>query len=409
MKLKFTFLIFILFSCVFFLTGCYTSKGIENKAYVVALGIDVGEKNTLKISMQASILNNANGNSQSGSSNKSTTVLSVDCSSIDSGIALINSYISKKIDLTHCKAIVFSEEIAYAGLADVLYTLVNNIEIRPDCNVVVSKCSAYDFLSNSVPIFESSPANYYELILNSSEYSGYVADLYLSNFYLNMLNSTNQACAILGNINTDDSHASTDYTTSSSLDGNYTAGQTPIKSKNRVENMGTAVFVGDKVVGELTNIETLCHLIVTNNLENATITVPNPFNFDSTISVYIKSNKPVEKKLYFYNGYPYITCEVYVSGNILSLSESVNISNEQDLQTINSYVNKYLEDSLSEYLYKTSKVFKSDIAGFGKYALLYYSTWNDWIDSDWLNNYQNSFFNVVVHTELQSGYLFNRL
>ena len=52
---------------------------------------------------------------------------------------------------------------------------------------------------------------------------------------------------------------------------------TPIESKNNVESMGLAVFRGDKLVGELNNIETLCHLIITNDLKNATINITNPF------------------------------------------------------------------------------------------------------------------------------------
>ena len=60
-------------------------------------------------------------------------------------------------------------------------------------------------------------------------------------------------------------------------------------------------------------------------------------------------------------------------------------------------------------LYKTAKDFKSDIAGFGRYALPKYSTWNDWTSSDWLNNYQNAFFKVNVETEIQGGYLFTKI
>ncbi len=407
MKKKYFFLIVFLVLCLFSLTGCYNSNGIETKAYVVALGIDIGDENPLKLSMQIAILNSSNEKSSGSSSNDSSTVLSVECSSIDSGISLINSYISKKVNLSHCKAIVFSEKLAYSGLSDVLYTLVNNIEIRPDCNVIVSKCDAYDFLNNSHPIFESSPANYYELISNSSEYAGYVADLYLSDFYGSVLDSTSQACAILGGINTPESHAPSNIS-SSSLDGNYMAGQTPIKSNNKIENMGLAVFVGDKLVGELDNIETLCHLIITNELESATITVPNPFTFDSTISVYINLNKPTVNTLTFVNNFPFITCNIDITGDILSLDRSVNLSNEYDIAMLNSYVNIYLQNAVLEYLYKTSKNFKSDIAGFGKYAIPKYLTWNDWLGSDWLNNYQNAFFKVSVNTNLQGSYLFNK-
>lgn len=34
-------LIIIILSCLLFLTGCYDANGIETKAYVTALGLDV--------------------------------------------------------------------------------------------------------------------------------------------------------------------------------------------------------------------------------------------------------------------------------------------------------------------------------------------------------------------------------
>lgn len=43
-----------------------------------------------------------------------------------------------------------------------------------------------------------------------------------------------------GGINTPSTHK---QGASTSLDGNYKADQTPIKSQNNVENIGTAVFV----------------------------------------------------------------------------------------------------------------------------------------------------------------------
>lgn len=166
---------------------------------------------------------------------------------------------------------------------------------------------------------------------------------------------------------------------------------------------------GDKLVGELNNIETLCHLILTNHLESATVTVPNPFNFDSNISVDIRLNKNTESKVSFVNSYPFIECHIYVTGNVLSMEPSIDLDNSDGVEIINSYVSTYLEDIINSYLYKTSKDFKADIAGFGKYAISKYLTWEDWTQSDWLNNYENSFFKVTVETEIQGGYLFTEI
>lgn len=39
--------------------------------------------------------------------------------------------------------------------------------------------------------------------------------------------------------------------------------------------------------GELTAIETICHLIVTNDLEECYISIPSPFAEDSSIDLYV--------------------------------------------------------------------------------------------------------------------------
>lgn len=184
---------------------------------------------------------------------------------------------------------------------------------------------------------------------------------------------------------------------------------TPIESKNNVESMGLAVFRGNKLVGELNNLETLCHLIVTNDLKNATINVTNPFEPSNNISFYINLNKKTKKKVSLVNNYPFIECEIWLTGNIPTIYNSIDLSNEDCMNTLNKALSDNIEAHVLSYLYKTSKSLKSDIVGFGEYLLPQYSTWQDWLDSDWENNYQNSFFKVTVHSELQSGYLYNKL
>lgn len=172
--------------------------------------------------------------------------------------------------------------------------------------------------------------------------------------------------------------------------------------------MGLAVFVGDKLVGELDNIETLCHMIISNELQNATVTLQNPYNFNSNISVHIDLSKNTKTHVKLVNGYPYITCDVSISGYVLTLEETLDLSNEETLATLNEAVSLYLEDCIYSYLYKTAKDFKSDIDDFGRHILSNYLTLGEWDSADWLNNYQNAFFNVDVETNLVSGYLFNK-
>lgn len=96
-------------------------------------------------------------------------------------------------------------------------------------------------------------------------------------------------------------------------------------------------------------------------------------------------------------------------GNILSFDENLDYSNDENLKLLEDYLNTYLKQNIEMYLYKTSKEFHSDIADFGKYTRKYYTTWDDWINSNWLDNYQNAFFEVSVDANIKSGLLFTKI
>ncbi len=155
-------------------------------------------------------------------------------------------------------------------------------------------------------------------------------------------------------------------------------------------------------------METICYLLVTNNLKTCTISIPNPFNNNSTIDLRINQKKKPKIDLEFINGSPYISIEVFLEGFGLSLDEYTNYDSIEDIKSINEYTEEYLKVQLENYLYKTSKEFNSDISGFGKYALSKYLTWDEWTNSNWLNNYKNAFFDVKVNMYVNSGYEFNK-
>lgn len=226
MRIKVFLLVLICSITIFLFTGCSSSRGIEDKAYAIALGIDTSDTHDVKISIQFAVLNSSESSSSSSGSSSSdnSTILSVDCSSIDSGISLINSYISKQVNLSHCKAVIISEEYSSSGISDVIYTLMNNIELRPDCSIIISKCDAYDFLGNSKPVFESNPAEYFEQNFNSSEYTGYLDNVTLADFYYNILNTSSNASAILAGINTKGTQSRVNPN-ASLLDDDYIAGR----------------------------------------------------------------------------------------------------------------------------------------------------------------------------------------
>ena len=75
-----------------------------------------GTENDLKVSFQIAIPSktaSSSGSSSNSSSDSPDTVIdSIECPSVEYAISLANGYISKKINLSHCKVIVISEDVA---------------------------------------------------------------------------------------------------------------------------------------------------------------------------------------------------------------------------------------------------------------------------------------------------------
>ncbi len=409
MRRKFLCFILILSICAFSLTGCYDATGIESLSYAIAIGIDKGDNNIIKLSIQFATPNAGGSSSEGSSQSDTTTITSIECSSISSGINLINSYVSKQVNLAHCKVIVISEELAEEGISEYIYTLVDNVQVRPNCNIIITRCDAINFLENAKPTLEKLTAKYYEAALNSSEYTAYTADIQLNDFYSALKSSHTQPTAILAGVNTNQTHFSSTYTDKFNIDSTYKANETPIKDKTNLECMGLAVFKQDKLVGELDAIESLCYSITSNKLDNCMITIQNPTSLENSIDIYLSPKKSTQNSVEMINNTPYINVEVTLEGYIASSNEFGDHSSTDILKLIGDSADKYLEDQISSFLYKTSKEFKSDIVGFGKYTVKDYLTWEEWTASNWLDNYQNAFFNVEVSVNIKSGELFSKM
>lgn len=342
--------------------------------------------------------------SSSGSSTSNDTIITVEENTLDAAINLVNRYVSKNIDLTHCEVIIVSEDLAKKGISDYIYTLENNIQIRPNIYLVISRGDSKSFLENSTPVFESLTAKYYQIIPTTVKDTGYTDEVTLSNFFSNLNDSYSEPYAILGSINKGNgnrqstSNKNTSNTSSSSESEDKTKG-------DDIEMIGLAVFNGDVLVGELNEEDSICHLLLTNKLDNCVITFPNPLDISSDIDLKLEMEKNTKNRVEFVNSSPYISSEVTVKARILSITSNSDYLNNDNLNIIENYLDLYLENQISKYLYKTSKELHSDIVGFGKHAIKHFSNLEDWNNYNWLDNYKNAFFKVKVNSRIKSTYL----
>ena len=393
------FIVIILLLTAF--SSSYNSLNIDKLAYVVAIGIDTSEKNNLRVSFQ---FTNASSVSETGSSEKSPSIIdTVDASSISTAVNLMNTYIGKKINLSHCKVIVFSESIATEGISKQIYTLINDTQIRPSANIVVSKCDAKYYIENSKPSFENLITKYYDIFPSSSDYTAYTVNATIGDFLYALECKTCSPTAILGGMNTENSNTNSSLNTNK--DSSVKSNESSISGKRGSENIGVAVFKEDKLVGELNAIECLAFLNLKNEAKGFLISVPDPNEINSYIDVYLTPDNNLKIDVNIINGSPYIKIKANYSGRIHSVTSESAYLDSQVLDNINKSCNSYLESIFSNYLYKTSRDFKSDINRFGKFCLSKFLTTKDFENYNWLDNYKNSFFDVDVETSIESSLL----
>lgn len=152
-------------------------------------------------------------------------------------------------------------------------------------------------------------------------------------------------------------------------------------------------------------MDTLCYLILEQKLQTALISIPDPFDSTKLINLSILQLKKPDISVKLVNGSPYISVKVYLKATIASLASNSDYSVKENLDVISEYANSYIENHISNFLYKTSTEYNSDVVGFGKYLLPNYRTLNDWYNIDWPSNYKNSFFKVSADVNIVTSNL----
>ena len=188
----FIFIVILVF--IFAFSSSYSSLNIDNLTYVLAIGIDTSEDNKLEVSFHFSNPIPA----ESSASEKVTPIINtVTASSLSNAINLVNAYQGRQLNLSHCKVIIFSEKIAKMGISDEIYTLINDTQVRPSANIIISKCNAKYYMSQLNPEIENLLSRYYEVFTDSSKYVGHMPNATIGDFFNSLICETCEPYAIL--------------------------------------------------------------------------------------------------------------------------------------------------------------------------------------------------------------------
>lgn len=404
---------------IIFMNGCFDSIEVDEQVFVVAMGLDSGTNGNLRLSLLFAVPIAVGVGPEPGEIDKATTMITVEAPSIYGGVNVINGLSGKKVNFSHSKLIIISRELAEKGVEKYINTFIRFREFRPHTYLAISRQKAEDFLKESKPILELNPAKYYELLMEAYKYTGFTTGTTLEEFYMKMECTCNQAVADLIDVNkTEDEE---DFESilfringnngGTVMEGDYKAGEIPVIYNNKSSGMGTAVFRGDRMVGELDGRETLNFLMVTGRLGYVYFSIPDPDESNSGsssetgsrnyVSLRLTSARKPIIKVKMEGDTPVITVNVSLEGDILAIDSDMDYSTGDQLKQLESYAAEYIKREISSFLKKTRDEMNSDICGTGKDLKKKFLLWDDWISFKWTEKYKKAQFEVNTKVSIR--------
>lgn len=373
------------------LTGCYDKTELDNLAYVIGIGLDVGEAQNgedddsdgenLNITYQIAIPVKIAG--ENNSSGKETyTTYTVSASSLFMGNSIVNAMASKEINLSHINIILYSEEIAKKGLSGHINGLLSNTDIRPKTPVAICRGKASDFFNQITPVLETNPARYYSLILSSFNYTDESIGSELISFYSNAQSIDREASTVIGEISSEELN-------NSDSDEN----------KDKAVFKGLAVFKAGTMIGEIPPKITDAHLLLTNALKRGNVTVKDPEDENSIATATIRQYTPTKINVDVKDKVPKVDITLFINAHLEASNSTTDYLNPENKQKLKKAIEEKVTSNIYEYLNEIKKL-DSDIVGIGKYAKVKCLTWKDYEDLNWQEIFKNSEFNVNVKVDL---------
>lgn len=432
-------------------SSSYYSQNIDHLDYVIALGIDrIPDSDNLSVTFEFA---NLGSFSENASSEQTEPIINtIVAPTIPNAITIMNAYIGKQLNLSHCKVIAFSKDFAKTGILDEISFLTHDIQIRPTTNVVVTDCNTADYLKHSTSSLEQVLTKYYDIFPTSSEYTGYTSNIPLGKFYENLLNKNSGSVAILGSLvknadqknenQTNDSNSQVssaqntsleDKPSSESSDKNNNSKKegtsTEMENKTTItktvqnnkpdyqsfnpkfaisegdrgaENMGLAVFKDDRYIGDLSTIETLCYSLLKDEVDNFVLTISNPLDESEKVDIKVGDLSQLKTDIDVSNDNPIINIKFNLTAEVINVLNNEHLPYDKTLEKLNSGLKDYLTAEFKSYLYKTSREYKSDINEFYKIAKRKFLTNSDFSNYDWARKYENAEFNVEFNKDIIS-------
>ncbi len=398
-KIKIVSLLLITIFSVVSVSGCYDSNEIEDLAYVIAIGIDKADKESFNLTFQTAV-----PKSIAGGEGESIDTKTFKTDNFLSGLKKASGYLERKINLSHTQIIAVSEDIAKEGITAFLNGLEQNIELRPNVNIIVAAEGAQKYIESIKPKLSSSPAKHYNLLFSSFETDFLVKDTQLEDYLYRAKNQSAQPVAIYAAIDKAISDESkSDEKNKKPKEGEEKKTEEEGKKSSEDENKaikGLAVFKLDKMVGKLNEDEAMLFALMTST-KSKDIEIIDPLDDKFKVLGNVKRSRQSSTKVILNNGKPKISINLKLNVDVKAVQSDNDYDEPEKAAKLKMAYEQYLNNGIKNLLSKTTKELKSDIFGFGQLAKRNFITIDAWENANWNDVFVQSEYEVLVDVKVR--------
>ncbi len=392
------------------MSSCARATEPDSLAYVVAIGIDT-KGDTKQFTLQiANPLKISGGSNESGGEDGKKTISNITVSgeNVYQAVNTANHLYSKELSLAHTKLILISDKIAKEeGLKDFAEFLARSEEIRPNTFLSIVKDDAKKYLSEVKPTNEVNPVKYYETIFDS-DYTSFVPKSTVKDFYCFSMSPEREICLPLSAVKEEKSKGTQKTENHGFEEGTeeIKAGEIELEGEIKTETAGMAILRDTKLIATATAKEAELYNIITGNYTKSETSYFDKNAPGDAVSVMQSQGEKPKIKVDISSDVPKIYVHLSLEADLRTTKEDYLLEN--NIGDFEGQAAEQLKNAALDFLYKTSREYKSDIVGFGSYAKRNFKSFDDFENFDWSKRFETAEFYVDVDFKLRRSGLVNR-
>lgn len=378
-------LIALVLVLVALLAGCWDRTEIEDMAYLVVLGIDRAEGDTLLVTAMVAVTPELAGGGVEAAVKPerprlAARFLTARSETVTQALYILNGGLSRRLDSRQTRAVIVGEALAREGLEPLIMELTRAPWARGNIFFAQARGRAHDVLTSFDPVSEVNPPRMLEGLLLQAKALHLAPPLRLHHFVA-------RRAAIGGD----------PYPPAMAVHPGVAAGTqeprgTPAESAlpgalprgggNPVDFVGTAIYRGDRLVGFLNVDQTQMLLALRGEMGKAYVTFPDPDDPERQVTMRFHQENLPAYRATMRDGRPYVTVSLHFEGEVLAVPGGTNYAAQPARARLEQAAAQYASATIREVLERLRE-WEADPIGFGHLYRGRFSSWSEWAAFDW--------------------------